>query len=215
MNFFGHACVALERRADAGWVLGAMTPDFATMGGVRLVRGESSGSFGEGVAFHHATDEAFHGAPTFLALMREARIELQAREVGTGASLGISHVGVELLLDGCLVERLGVPGLYREALRSAERHADELRFRGDDEPAARARWLEVCQRLQDAPVPECYTDPDFVAARLVEILARRPRLSVEPGREQEVHAWATSYRPRVAEEVDALLAEVEQRLAEL
>ena len=184
------------------------------MGGVRLVQGEARGSFGEGVAFHHATDEAFHGAPTFLALMKEARIDLQARAVGAGASLGISHVGVELLLDGCLVERRGVPELYRSALESAEVHADELRFRGDDEPAARARWREVCERLQGAPVPESYADPEFVAARLIGILARRPRLSVAPGREREVHAWASSYRPRVAEFVETLLAEVEERLGQ-
>lgn len=189
-----------------------MAPDFATMAGVRLVRGEGVGSFGEGVDFHHATDEAFHGAPTFLALMKEARIDLQARAVGTGASLGISHVGVELLLDGCLVERRGVPELYRSALRTAEVHADELRFRGEDEEAARGRWREVCRRLQEAPVPEGYCDPEFVAARLVGILARRPRLRVEPGKEGEVHGWATSYLPRVAEQVEALLTEVDLRL---
>jgi hypothetical protein len=38
MNFFGHAKVALWRGDAAGFVLGAMLPDFASMAGTRSSR---------------------------------------------------------------------------------------------------------------------------------------------------------------------------------
>ncbi|HBP23029.1 MAG TPA: hypothetical protein DEA08_35305, partial [Planctomycetes bacterium] len=177
MNFFAHAVLALRRREDPAWVLGSMAPDFASMAGLRLARGEGepAGALGEGIAFHHRSDDAFHGAPRFLELMKSARVDLRERGVGLGAALAISHVGVELLLDGWLVEQGGVPEPYREAVASAEARAEALSFQGDEE-AARRQWRSACARLAQAPLPEGYTDPRFVAERLVRILARRPRL---------------------------------------
>lgn len=214
MNFFAHAVFALRRREDPPWVLGAMAPDFASMAGLRLARGEGepAGALEEGIAFHHRSDDAFHGAPRFLALMKGARADLRERGVGLGAALAISHVGVELLLDGWLVEQEGVPATYRAAVASAEAQADALSFQGDAE-AAREQWRASCVRLAQAPLPEGYTDPRFVAERLVRILFRRPRLAVEPGREPLVTAWAEAAKPRVAAEAAALLAEVEERLS--
>lgn len=195
-----------------------MAPDFATMGGVRLVgpkerSAQAKTRLHEGVDFHHQTDDAFHGAPSFLALMKEARIDLQAREVGTGASLGISHVGVELLLDGWLLETHGLPACYDAALVEGAARSGELEFRGEDPTGARGLWARVCERLQGAPVPEGYRDPSFVAERLIVILAGRPRLRVVAGREAGVFAWAELFLPRVAARGPALLAEVEERLA--
>lgn len=214
MNFFAHAVLALRRRQDPPWVLGSMAPDFASMAGLRLARGEGepADALAEGIAFHHRSDDAFHGAPGFLALMKEARADLRERGVGVGASLAISHVGVELLLDGWLVEQGGVPAPYRAAVASAEGQADALAFQGDAE-AARRQWRSACARLAQAPLPEGYADPAFVAERLVRILARRPRLAVEPGREPLVGEWAAAAKPRVAAAAEALLDEVEERLA--
>ena len=195
-----------------------MAPDFATMGGVRLEgprerRGQPKTRLNQGVAFHHTTDEAFHGAPSFLALMKEARLDLQAREVGTGAALGISHVGVELLLDGWLLESRGLPECYGAALAAGAQLGAELHFRGEDPEGSRAQWEYVCRRLQDAPVPAGYRDPDFVAERLIGILAKRPRLAVVPGQERGVHDWAELFLPRVAERGPALWEEVATRLS--
>lgn len=167
----------------------------------------------EGVAFHHTTDDAFHGAPTFLALMKEARLDLQAREVGTGAALGISHIGVELLLDGWLLEERGQPECYDAALAAGAELASQLGFRGEDPAGSRAQWQRVCRRLLEAPVPEGYQDPDFVAERLIGILAKRPRLAVTPGRERGVYEWAGLFASRVAARGEALWDEVAERLA--
>jgi hypothetical protein len=216
VNFFGHALVAASQSSEPAWVLGAMAPDFATMGGVRLEGPRERAPqtrLQEGVVFHHTTDDAFHGAPTFLALMKEARIDLQAREVGTGAALGISHVGVELLLDGWLLDERGLPECYDAALEAGAELAEELFFRGEDPGASRAQWRRVCQRLQQAPVPEGYRDPQFVAERLIGILAKRPRLAVAAGRERGVHEWAERFLPRVAASGAALWDEVATRLA--
>lgn len=217
MNFFGHALVAASQSTDPAWVLGAMAPDFATMGGVRLEgprkrSAQAKTRLNQGVAFHHTTDDAFHGAPSFLALMKEARLDLQAREVGTGAALGISHVGVELLLDGWLLEERGLPECYEAALRAGEELAAELHFRGEDPAGSRSQWQYVCRRLQDAPVPEGYRDPDFVAERLIGILAKRPRLAVVAGKERGVHEWAALFLPRVGARGPALWEEVATRL---
>ena len=214
MNFFAHALVALRRRADPLWLLGAMAPDFASMAGVRLARLEGEGALAAGIAFHHRTDEAFHGAPRFVSLMKSAREDLQARGLGLGPALGISHVGVELLLDGALVRSAGVPEAYRAALREARGATDSLAFRGADAGAARGQWLRFCDRIEGAPVPEGYAQTEFVAERLIGIMARRPRLAVEHGREGEVFAWAAAAAPEVAAARTALLEEVEARLAD-
>jgi hypothetical protein len=214
VNFFAHTVLAARRRDDLAWLIGSMAPDLASMGGLRLRRGPARGALAEGIAFHHRSDDAFHGAPIFLALQKEARIELVARDVGLGAAMGIGHVGVELLLDGCLVARHGVSPSFRAALGGAAAVADELDFRADDPVSARSRWRELCGRLVAAPVPERYREPAFVAERLIRILARRPRLAVSAGREPAVYAWAAEALPRVDAQVDSLLEQVEARLGD-
>ncbi|MGE0712255.1 MAG: hypothetical protein AB7N76_32460 [Planctomycetota bacterium] len=214
MNFFAHALVALRRRAEPRWLLGAMAPDLASMGGLRL-RGVVDGAdeaLAAGVRFHHRSDDAFHGAPGFVALMKAARVELEGRGLSAGPSAAIAHVGTELLLDGALVAAGGVPAAYRLALAFAPGVAGELELRGEGDPAA--RWRELCDRLATAPVPEGYQEPDFVAERLLRILARRPRLAVDAGREGEVHAWAAAAAPVVAARAGQLMAEVEARLGD-
>lgn len=214
MNFFGHAVLALARRDDAAFVVGSMAPDFATMSGVRLAREVAHPELAAGVRFHHRSDDAFHGAPGFVELMSAARKDLAQRGLGPGPSLAIGHVGVELLLDGQLALRPGVPAAYRAALAQAAALGEHLSFRGGDPDQGAARWQEVPRRLLEAPVPEAYRDPELVGDRLVRILASRPRLRVEPGNEPHVVAWARAFLPRVAAAADALLDEVEARLAE-
>ena len=75
MNFFGHAVVAGWFEGDPRYVLGSMLPDFASMSGTRLNPVEQP-EVAAGVALHHRTDDAFHGAPSFLHLMTFARERL-------------------------------------------------------------------------------------------------------------------------------------------
>ena len=136
MNFVGHAVVAAATDDDAAVLFGSMLPDFATMISARLgdIRHEA---VARGVELHHATDDAFHGAPIFVELMGEARDELEAAGVSLGPSLAVGHVGVEQLEDPLL------------GLRPAE--APERNDRG----AADIRLLvfeetDECRRLDPA-----------------------------------------------------------------
>lgn len=216
MNFFAHALVAARRREEPAWILGSMIPDLASMAGLRLQTVSNPGRLGqllsEGVDFHHRCDDAFHGAPIFVELMDGAHAELEERGLGGGPAMAIGHVGVELLLDGCLVTRHGVPTSYREAMALASEAGDDLNWR-DSDPEHSQRWQAMCSRLRGAPVPEGYANPQFVADRLVQILARRPMLAVEPGNEWLVFEWAKRWVPKVAARERELLDQVEERLA--
>ncbi|NVB36610.1 hypothetical protein G6O69_02115 [Pseudenhygromyxa sp. WMMC2535] len=213
MNFFAHAVLAARRSESPSWIVGAMAPDFASMAGMRLVGIEDDDELARGVDFHHRSDDAFHGAPIFVELMEDARVELEARGLGFGPAAAIGHVGVELLLDGLLVDRLGVLPSYRAAMAAAAELDQNLRFHDLGRFEGCRRWRTLCGRLRDAPLPESYQAPDFVADRLIWILAKRPRLAVEAGNEPEVFAWAARARGLVDARADALMDQVEARLA--
>ncbi|MCA8923231.1 MAG: hypothetical protein KDD82_15555, partial [Planctomycetes bacterium] len=87
MNFFAHACLAERRCQGAAWLVGSMAPDLASMGRLRLGREVAHAELGAGIAFHHRTDDAFHHAPRFVQLMREARTDCVARGLGPGPAL--------------------------------------------------------------------------------------------------------------------------------
>lgn len=185
-----------------------MLPDFLSMARLRAPEIENE-ELREGVQMHHDTDEAFHGAPTFLSLMHEAQDELEDAGVHYGGAMAVGHVGVELLLDGWLVRKHGVDPIYRDALRA---EPGPLRWRERDERPA-ARWQTLRDRLCEAPVPEGYQDPSFVADRLVRILSGRPRLALDAKGAALVADWAPRGRERVEAEAPRLLDEVESRLA--
>ncbi len=219
MNFFAHALLAEQRRDNPAWILGSMLPDFASMAGLRLrgvvTQPRLGAELRAGVAFHHVCDDAFHGAPIFIALMDGARDELEARGLDGGPALAIGHVGVELLLDGWLVQQRGVPTSYRSALSIAATAADDLVWHPPSFDSPADRFRAMCRRLAGAPVPEAYAQPDFVAERLIRILATRPALAVPPRHEHEVHAWARRNVAVIAERASELLAEVDVRLVQL
>ena len=116
MNFFSHAIVATRRSEDPRWILGSMLPDFVSMAGLRLASVTGDTPLERGVAFHHTCDDAFHSAPIFVDLMEQAREELELEGLDSGPAMAIGHVGVELLLDGHLVEQGGVTPGYRAAM---------------------------------------------------------------------------------------------------
>jgi hypothetical protein len=213
MNFFSHAVIAARRSEDPRYILGSMLPDFVSMAGLRLESVTGDVPLERGVAFHHTSDDAFHGAPIFVDLMEIAHEELEQDGLDSGPAMAIGHVGVELLLDGYLVEQRGVTVGYRAAVEEAAHIDVLLRFVGLAAPEGAARWREMAERLATAPVPERYTEPAFVADRLVRILSARPRLAVPFGREPLVYDWARRAAPEVARRAPALFEQVEARLA--
>src|SRR5262249_59537819 len=123
------------------------------------------------VWLHHVTDEAFHGAPEFVALMGDVRERLEAAGLARGGAWASAHVAIELLLDGTLVADTPTAALYLDALVDAE-----ARIRcASEEQLMLARFLD---RMRAHGVPYGYRDPRFVAARVERALASRPRLAL-------------------------------------
>ena len=174
MNYFGHAAVASwSAPVEAGAVLGAMLPDFCGMCGARIAAADEAVVAG-GIALHHATDAAFHRLPAVTGLMRELDEQLHRAGCARGPRRAVSHIGVELLLDGVLIDEPG----YRAAYLAGLGHRPALRWR---EAEGGARFAALLDRLRDRGVPDDLRRPDAVAARVHRVLAHRPLLAPSPG----------------------------------
>lgn len=169
VNFFGHAAVASWRSDASGVALGAMLPDFETMSGARMTRTEDA-DVTAGILLHHATDRAFHTMPVVTGLMRELDELLAARDCARGPRRAVAHIGVELLLDGVLVEEPA----YREAYTRAIAHEARFAWRdeGDD-----ARFATLQSRLRAHGVPDDLREPGAIASRMRRMLSHRPLLA--------------------------------------
>jgi hypothetical protein len=179
VNFFGHAAVASWEAKTPGFVLGAMLPDFATMTGKRLAEIDHP-ELSAGLALHQRTDRVFHAASHFLSLCWGARDALLARGLGRGQAHAVAHVGVELLLDGWLVEQRKARDAYAAALRCGRQCELGDQIRWLDEEGGR-RWRLLHRRLERQGPPEEYRDPTLVASRTERILRGRPRLALDAG----------------------------------
>ena len=213
MNFFGHAVVSLriggrsgstagaagfEHAGTAGHALGAMLPDFASMCGGRI-DGSSDPEIDAGIAFHHRTDAVFHHLPPVLALMRELEERLRTAGCSRGPTRAVSHLGVELLLDGVLVGDAAARQLYVDALA---RPAASLRWR---EPEHLARFAELQARLQRYGVPDDLSTASSVTERLLRVIGRRPLLAPRGDDASLIATAIAAYQPRVTVAAETVL----------
>jgi acyl carrier protein phosphodiesterase len=198
MNFFGHAAVASWSTAARGTVLGAMLPDFATMVRSRLGDAEDP-DVAAGIAHHHATDATFHGMPAVLGLMRELDDRLAALGCARGPRRAVAHIGVELLLDGVLVD----DAAYREAYAGGLAHDPAgVRWRDDDGPA---RLSTLLSRLREHGAPDDLRRPHAITQRLHRMLAHRPLLAPSPADLVAIDRALVAYQPRVEAATDTIL----------
>lgn len=205
VNFFGHCIVARWQPVDASFVLGAMLPDFASMARTRVPKAHNP-VVAAGIEHHHATDKAFHGAPTFLELMYDEQDVLEAQGLSYGSAMAVAHVGVELMLDGWLVDQHGEDPVYRKALQ-VEDHGLVWA-----EPEVEPRWEMLRSKLLESPLPSAYRDDRFVSSRMVRILEHRPRLALDEAEARHVDDWVAGARKRVHARASELMAELAQRL---
>jgi hypothetical protein len=187
MNFFGHATVACMQSSEPRFVLGAMLPDLTSMAALRIGT-VLDPELARGVALHHETDRAFHGAAPFRALCASALCELEHAGVGRAPARAVGHVGSELLLDGLLSDDQRARSAYAQALEVALRDRLEraVIWTGNADPLQLHLLL---QKLVRAPLPEAYRDPEVVCDRLYAILARRPRLALKESDREPVQSW--------------------------
>jgi hypothetical protein len=203
MNYFGHAVVSRQvgdsRHPDAvdsghvgsaGYALGAMLPDFASMCGSRIDRADAP-ALAAGIDLHHRTDAVFHQLPAVVALMRELHQRLCHAGCGRGPARAVSHIGVELLLDGVLVEDAECRRLYLEAID----HSGAAVIWRDEH--GRDRFATLQQRLRHYGVPDDLRRPGAVTERLLRILAPRPLLAPTASDASIIGAEIAAYQSRV------------------
>jgi acyl carrier protein phosphodiesterase len=190
VNYFGHAAVASWYSAEPATLLGSMLPDFATMSRTRLVEPTDAG-VARGIDLHHRTDGAFHRLPPVLALMRELDERLEAGGCARGPRRAVAHIGIELLLDGVLVDEPA----YRDAYSSALAYDPSgVRFReeGDGD-----RFATLHARLRGYGVPDDLREPDSIVQRLHRMLAHRPLLAPNAADLATIRTALAAHQPRV------------------
>lgn len=197
VNFFGHAAVASWSSELAGVGLGAMLPDFETMSGARIASTPDT-DVAAGIALHHATDAAFHRLPAVTGLMRELDERLLARGCARGPRRAVAHIGVELLLDGVLVDE----PRYRDAYVRALAHDAPIAWR---DPADAPRFDHLLERLRAYGVPDDLREPAAIAHRLARMLAHRPLLAPSADDLRAIRAALVEYQPRVAVAAETVL----------
>lgn len=193
MNFFGHAAVATWSAPASGAapavVLGAMLPDFATMCGGRIASAEDAG-VARGIDLHHTTDAVFHTLPVVTALMRELDERLAHGHCARGPRRAVAHIGVELLLDGVLVDEPA----YRAAYLSGLMHDPALQWR---DPEDAPHFALLLDRLRAHGVPEDLRLPEAITKRLHRILAHRPLLAPSSDDLRAIHDALVAFKPRL------------------
>lgn len=192
----GHAALAHRVRTRAGFVLGAMLPDFASMLRTRLdgrCAAKPDPDVVAGVAFHHRTDSAFHAHPAFEALCAEGRRALIAAGLRRGSALAAAHLGIELLLDDHFLSDDTTRAAYQAALHSAGPRAlgPALPWR---DPGDAGRFEGLRQRLLAVATSG---SPSPVTPRIVGALRHRPRLSIDDRSVPILDAWTADARPAV------------------
>jgi acyl carrier protein phosphodiesterase len=209
MNYFAHAHLAATRSDDPHFALGAMLPDWIAWIGDRPRR-VAHEPLAAGIRFHHRSDAAFHAAPRFLALVRDATEALQGAGLARGPARGAAHVGIELLLDGVLLtSETGSSAAYRAALGVIPDAARHLTW---SRPESGERLLRVAERLSHDGPPRHLADPDRVAQATAQTLERRPRLRIPTRQIPFVASWAREALPRVSRDAATLLAETESAI---
>jgi hypothetical protein len=215
MNFFGHAVIARRKEAAHGsvraeFILGAMLPDFASMLRVRPPRVTDT-ALEAGVRFHHATDDAFHGAESFLEFSRLASGFLLHRGLSRGSARAVAHVGVELLLDGALAHESAANEAYLRALDAAltKPVASHITWKTIE---YESRFQHLCHTLRSRGPLRSDPSSELIAERLRNILASRPRLALDDAGQSVVRDWVVAARPLIVSRAPLLVVEVERRL---
>jgi hypothetical protein len=120
----------------------------------------------------------------------------------------VAHVGVEILLDGALVDEPGAVDAYLGALADGT-SSRAIAWRSLLETA---RFEALRLALRGRGVHREHGAPDVVADRLRRTLEPRPRLALAPRELPLVERWAAELRPEVHERAPAILPAVEARL---
>ena len=220
MNFVGHIKVAIDQVSGPGgghdgdlpYLVGAALPDVAAMGRFRLTSRSGDRGVQDGVTLHHRTDDEFHRHPWFRENSKVVTTELNRLGLGRGAARAVGHVGVELLLDGFLLDE--TDGLGTTVSRAMGAMADPtLELSGLVADDRRPDWSHHLRRTADWPLPSDYRDPAAVAYRLQRILTRRPRLGFGPDKIPMVEVVLAERQQQLESGAPALLDDLKRQVS--
>ncbi len=181
-----------------------MLPDLAAIARVRLAR--PGGELGRGVEFHHACDAVFHESEWFRDANAQLRDVLLDAGVGRGAARACSHAGVEMILDGALVEHPHVHDTATRTLGAVHGGAVELAelAPSDSQGIAAERFRRIGGSLD----PRRYADTRFVAERLNAMTMGRRRIELPAEQIGLVADALHSAQPRLSADADAVVQQV-------
>ncbi|MEN9577830.1 MAG: hypothetical protein RJA70_839 [Pseudomonadota bacterium] len=221
MNFFGHAVVASWASDDPALAFGAMLPDFGHMLGLTRID-SSHPTIRAGIALHHASDDVFHNGLTFVRLQNQGRAALMIAGLPRGATLALSHVGVELMLDRELSHQPDHLKHYLLSIEQGLRHCSSLSWslptvtagalagQKADDGHPFERLLTLLGERADKLAPR---NGDELAERLFRILSPRPRLTFPRAALPQVASWADALWPELRMAVPTWLNEISAGLS--
>jgi hypothetical protein len=211
VNLVGHVAVALapdEELPPTDFLIGCMLPDLAAIVRVRVAR--ATGVLGSGVAYHHACDGLFHESAWFRSTNRALRDSLLDAGVDTGPARACSHAGVEMLLDGRLVDQPHVAHGARVTLDALHDRAPTLASLAPE--PTRTVWVERVQMIGVTLDPERYRDARFVAERLHRMTAGRRRIELPGDQVDVVAATLQEFQVSVADAAADVVAMVRREV---
>jgi hypothetical protein len=192
VNFVGHAVVAWRERAEPAFAFGAMVPDLRRFAD-RAVPAPTRdlGALVAGVDSHHRVDAAFHDHELFRAWTAAVLAAMPSPDRGARAA---AHVAVELAIDGLLLARDGA-GAYAVSLDWAAASFD-------------GPWLATVVRMRTGEIVEAYGSAEGIAARVVGVMDRRPRLRRLAVDEAALVAAVAGVTPTIESSLDRLLRDL-------
>lgn len=175
------------------------------MSGAR-VTGTSDLEVAAGIDLHHATDAVFHQLAPVTALMRELDQRLERGGCARGPRRAVAHIGVELLIDGVLLDVAD----YRDAYILGLEYEAPLTYRdeGDD-----VRLDALMTRLRAYGVPEDLRRPEAIMQRLARMLAHRPLLAPSPQDLSVIAIALVEHKPRIEIATDTVMRALRAGLA--
>ncbi|MEA3019021.1 MAG: hypothetical protein QOI47_545 [Actinomycetota bacterium] len=190
VNFVAHAVVAAREGGRPPYAFGAMVPDLrAFTDRAEIVAPPvDAGDVEAGERSHHRIDSAFHANGQFRSWTAVIAIELGNERAARAAA----HVAVELTIDGVLLDTERA-GAFYDALAWADASLD-------------GPWHALVSRLRSDDLVRAYCTPEGVARRTVGAIGRRPRLRRHALDEGALAVAVGHVRPRIAAELDELLA---------
>jgi hypothetical protein len=135
--------------------------------------------------------------------MRELDDRLARLGCARGPRRAVAHIGVELLLDGVLVDEPA----YRDAYTRGLAHEAPITWRspGDD-----ARFAILIARLRTHGVPDDLKRTDAITGRLHRMLSHRPLLRPSPDDLAAIRSALAAFQARVVAAADTVLRTLKQ-----